>query len=116
LAPGTGHRDIPEDVLLRQIEKVLEVALDRTPDRADSKHRVALARTARAEGKRVAVGPLVMKQRADLAGLPMLMGDACHLTPSAADHLQGGSVALHAHVSQASRVHIEAGGIAANTP
>jgi sugar lactone lactonase YvrE len=79
------------------------VSLDRTPDRADSRMMVQLARAAKMEDKRVDVGPLAMKQRADLAGLPMLMGDACHLTPSAADHLQGGSMALHAHVTQASR-------------
>jgi sugar lactone lactonase YvrE len=85
------------------IEKVPEVALDRTPDRPDSNRMVLLAQEAKREGRRVEVGSLVMKQRPDLAGLPMIMGDACHLTPSAADHLQGGSVALHAHVSQAAK-------------
>jgi sugar lactone lactonase YvrE len=38
--------------------------------------------------------------RADLAGLPMRMGTECKLNPDAADHLQGGSVALRAHLTQ----------------
>ncbi len=97
------HRDVPEEELLRQIEKVPEVMLDRTPDRADSKRAVALAMAAKAEGLRVEIGPLVMKQRPDLAGLPMIMGEDCHLAPSAADHLQAGSAALHAYVRRASR-------------
>jgi sugar lactone lactonase YvrE len=95
------RRDLSEEDLRRQIEKVTEVALDRSADRADTANMIAQGRTAFQQGKQNEVGPLVMKSRPDLAGLPLQMGDKCKLSPSLADHLQAGSVSLRAHLKGA---------------
>jgi sugar lactone lactonase YvrE len=92
------RRDVSEDDLRKQIEKVPEVALDRTAGRLDSLNALALAKSARAQGRHVEIPPTLMKSRPDLAGLPMRMGDDCHLSAEAAEHLQGGSVALRQHL------------------
>lgn len=96
------RRDLSEDALVRQIEKAQELTLDRTPDRADSSNMVSAAVTASRLGKPDAeTTPRLLKNRADLAGLPLIMGDDCKLAPSAADHLQGGSVSLRGHLFDA---------------
>jgi sugar lactone lactonase YvrE len=92
------RRDLSEDDLRRQIEKVPEVALDRNGGRLDTLNAVALARAARAQGRHAEIPPTLMKSRPDLAGLPMRMGDECHLSAEAAEHLQGGSLALRQHL------------------
>jgi sugar lactone lactonase YvrE len=69
------RRETNEEELRLQVAKVREVALDRTADR--------------------------LKTRPDLAGLPLRMGDECKMSPSLADHLQAGSVALRAHLQSA---------------
>ncbi len=97
------RRDVTEDELRRQIEKAPEVALDRGNDRTEAQRAVRLARAAAAQGGRIETTPRLMLQRADLAGLPMRMGDECHLGPATADHLQGGSLALRAHLLEATR-------------
>jgi gluconolactonase len=104
------RRDVSEDELLRQIGHVTEVLLDHTPNRLESRQMVALAKAAHAQGRTLDIGPMVMKERQDLVGLPMRMGDACHLNPSAAEHLEGSSLALRGQMSAASQ---PAGGPAA---
>jgi sugar lactone lactonase YvrE len=94
------RRDLSEDDLRKQIAKVVEIQLDRSPERQESRHMVALARAAAPEVRNPDAGPLAMRQRPDLAGLPFRMGDACHLSPPAAEHLEGGSLALRGHMSQ----------------
>jgi gluconolactonase len=97
------RRNLSEDELRKQIGHVPEVILDRTPNRQDSRQVLALARAAQAEGRTLDVGPTVTKQRPDLAGLPMRMGEACHLSPTAAEHLEGGSLALRGHLAAAAQ-------------
>jgi sugar lactone lactonase YvrE len=97
------RHDLSEEDLRKQIANVHEIALDRTPDRADSRAMEAAAKKALKGHDATDVGPSVMKHRADLAGLPMRMGDACRLGETEADNLQGGSVALRAHLLQASQ-------------
>jgi sugar lactone lactonase YvrE len=97
------RRDLSEEDLRRQVEKVTEIALDRSADRADTTNMIAQGRTAFQQGKQSEIGPTVMKSRPDLAGLPMQMGDKCKLSPSLADHLQAGSVALRAHLKGAAQ-------------
>jgi sugar lactone lactonase YvrE len=92
------RRDVSEDELRRQVEKWPEVALDRGAQRLESQQAVALARNARRQGRHGELTPTLMKGRADLAGLPMRMGDDCHLSAEAADHLLGGSLALRQHL------------------
>jgi sugar lactone lactonase YvrE len=92
------RRDVSEDDLRKQVEKAPEVALDRGAQRLESIQALALAKTARAQGRHVEIPPTLVKGRADLAGLPMRMGDDCHLSAEAADHLQGGSLALRQHL------------------
>lgn len=90
-----------EEDLKKQIQKAIEVGLDRTLDRRDSLALVALSRDALVQRRVVDVAPEVLKQRPDLAGLPMRMGDACKISPTAAEHLQGGSVSLRRHLFEA---------------
>ena len=93
------RKNTTSEDLRREIEKVPEVALDRTPDRVDSSMMLLAARQAHQLGRPVDAGPALLKQqRLDLAGLPLRMGDACKIGPAAADHLQGGSVTLRAHL------------------
>jgi len=98
------RKQLSETDLLRQIEKATEVALDRTSDRRDSLRMVLLTRQAAQQGKPFQAGPQEAAQRADLAGLPMRMGKTCELTAAAAEHLQGGSVTLRAHLFEAANV------------
>jgi sugar lactone lactonase YvrE len=92
------RRDLGEDDLRKQIEKAPEVALDRGAQRLETLNAVALARAARAKGRHAEIPPALMKGRPDLAGLPMRMGDDCHLSAEAAEHLQGGSLALRQYL------------------
>jgi sugar lactone lactonase YvrE len=92
------RRDLGEDDLLKQVEKMPEVTLDRSARRLESQHAVALTRANRREGRHAEVVPALMKGRPDLAGLPMRMGDDCHLAAEDAEHLQGGSLALRQHL------------------
>jgi sugar lactone lactonase YvrE len=95
------RRDLSEDDLRKIIVHSPEVGLDRSPARLESEQMVALSRKALLTGSHADVGPTVLKQRDDLHGLPMRMGDACKLNPAAADHLQGGSLALRANLFDA---------------
>jgi sugar lactone lactonase YvrE len=97
------RRDHSEDDLRRQIAHVPEVNLDRTPEHRESRHMMALARATQAEEQTLDLGPLAMLQRPDLAGLPMRMGDDCHISPAAAEHLEGGALALRNHLTQATQ-------------
>ncbi len=97
------RREVSEDELRRQIEKAPEVSLDRGNDRTEARRAVMLARAAAREGKSFEIAPRLMKQRPDLAGLPMRMGDECHLGAEASDHLQGGSLALRSQLFEATR-------------
>jgi sugar lactone lactonase YvrE len=90
-----------EEELRRRLQKCTEVALDLTAKREESTLVVAQVRNAVSRGHLVDAAPQLMKQRSDLAGLPMRMGDACKIGSNAAEHLQGGSVALRAHLLQA---------------
>jgi sugar lactone lactonase YvrE len=93
-------RRSPEELRM-QIEKAPELALDRTPDRADSTIVVATAVQAARAGKPAETTPRMLLARGDLVGLPVLMGDACKIGPTAADHLQGGSLLLRQHLFEA---------------
>jgi sugar lactone lactonase YvrE len=88
---------LSEEELFKLLKRAPEVALDRTAQRTESVAMVVAAK--QAQGKLTDGAPAVMKQRADLAGLPFRMGEACKITPSAADHLQGGSINLRAYMS-----------------
>ena len=90
------RHDTTEEDLRRQIEKAPELALDRTPARHESTALVQLARGRRGPFQVRDPAPELMKERTDLAGLPMRMGDACKIGPATADHLQAGALALRA--------------------
>lgn len=92
------RRQLGEEDLVRQIAKATEVALDRTPNRVDSLNVIAQFRQAKQAGKQIDVAPLMAQKRLDLAGLPLAMGDECRMSPTLADHLQGGSVTLRNHL------------------
>jgi gluconolactonase len=101
-APGSlvhkRRRQLGEEDLVRQIARATEVALDRTRTRVDSLNVIAQFRQAVQAGKQIDVAPLMAQKRLDLAGLPLAMGDECRMSPTLADHLQGGSVALRNHL------------------
>jgi sugar lactone lactonase YvrE len=115
-APGkliVKHRkSYTEEELIRQVGKAEEVALDRDRRRLESVSMVAVAQTAHAQGKKFDGAPLVLKQRTDLAGLSFRMGDACTISPDAAGHLQGGSLALRAALFDAAQTTATRGGTA----
>jgi sugar lactone lactonase YvrE len=109
------RRDVSEDDLRKQIEKAPEVALDRGAQRLETLNALALAKSARAQGRHVEIPPTLMKGRLDLAGLPMRMGDDCHVSAEAADHLQGGSLALRQHLLTATQGGGSTRGLAGDT-
>jgi sugar lactone lactonase YvrE len=89
-----------EDELNRAVLRAEEVALDLNVQRNESLKMVQMGKVAAAQGKPFDGTPLLIKQRPDLSGLPLRLGEACKLTPVAADHLQGGSVSLRQHLAQ----------------
>jgi sugar lactone lactonase YvrE len=96
------RHETTEDDLRKQIEKVPEVTLYKTFTRADALRTAQAAVLLARAGKpthETSLAPFL--KRPDLAGLPMRMGEACKLSPTAADHLQGGSVGLRAHLTEA---------------
>jgi sugar lactone lactonase YvrE len=95
------RQNLSEEDLRKMIAHAPEVALDRNANRVESEQMVVLARQALVSGSHADVGPTVLKKREDLRGLPMRMGDACKISPGAAEHLQGGSVALRANLFEA---------------
>jgi gluconolactonase len=104
------RRELAEPDLRKQVEKAPEVGLNRSGDGSEARRLLALARSAVQEGRRVEIAPMLVKQRLDLAGLPLRMGDACHLDAGSADHLENGSLALREHLLEASRGSARAGG------
>jgi sugar lactone lactonase YvrE len=102
------RRDSTEDDLRKQIESAPELNLFRAFTRADANRFAATAQLA-ARSASHETKPSRVLSRSDLAGLPLRMGDACKLSPSAADHLQGGSVGLRAHLTQARALGAVAG-------
>jgi sugar lactone lactonase YvrE len=103
------RRDLNEDDLRKQIVKVAEILLDPAPSRQPPKYPMVLVKSTLAEGPPFDDSPLVVRQRADLAGLPMRLGDACQLSPSDAEHLEGGSIALRTHLGQAAQANASPG-------
>ena len=99
-----NRRETTEDQLRRQIDHVPEVSLDRGHDQTQAQRTVSLARAAKQNKARIETVSLLLKNRTDLAGLPLIMGDDCHLTLPAAEHLQSGSVALRAHLATSASV------------
>jgi sugar lactone lactonase YvrE len=101
------RRDLSEEDLKKQIARVQEVALDdyhRNPqDRRVSALVVVEARKAHQTGVQKDIIPLVRRKRLDLRGLPFLEGDECKSSPTAATHLEGGSLALRAHLNTATQ-------------
>ncbi len=115
------RQTLSEEDLKKQILKAPEVALDLTAARKESKAIVALAHDPLGPRNRTELAALAMKDRADLKGLPIRMGDACKISPTAADHLQGGSVTLRGHLFAsanlaASRVRVGATATADTRP
>jgi sugar lactone lactonase YvrE len=116
--PSTSERlvvrrrsETTEDDLRKQIADVPEVTLYRFFTSADAARAQANAVLAARLGTASSeTSPPRFLARADLAGLPMRMGNECKLNPDSADHLQGGSVALRAHLTQ-SRAGAGAGGL-----
>jgi sugar lactone lactonase YvrE len=95
------RHEMTEDELRKQIANVPEVTLYRIFTTADALRTTQNAILAARMGTAGAeTTPPRFLSRADLAGLPMRMGTECKLNPDAADHLQGGSVALRAHLTQ----------------
>jgi sugar lactone lactonase YvrE len=107
------RQETTEDDLRKQIANVPEVTLYRVFTSTDAlrtaNNAVVAARLGLAKKE---TSPPLFLGRADLAGLPMRMGTECKLNPDAADHLQGGSVALRAHLTQ-SRAGAAGGGLLA---
>ncbi len=95
------RRDTTEDDLRKQIANVPEVTLYRVFTSTDALRTATNAVLAARLGlAKKETSPPLFLSRADLVGLPMRMGTECKLNPDAADHLQGGSVALRAHLTQ----------------
>jgi sugar lactone lactonase YvrE len=101
---------LDEEDLKKRIRKIPEVALDTTAERRESQNLIALARTASPTRREVGIGPETMQKRPDLAGLAMRMGDACKISPTLAEHLQGGSVTLRRHLFEAANATAARGG------
>jgi gluconolactonase len=94
------HRNLTEEDLRKQIVHAPEISLDHNLARTESIEMVLANRQAAKTGQHD-VTPALLMQRADLHGLPFRMGDACKISPAAADHLQGGSLALRANLFDA---------------
>jgi sugar lactone lactonase YvrE len=110
------RHETTEDDLRKQIANVPEITLYRVFTSADAIRTQANAILAARMGTASAeTSPPRFLARADLAGLPMRMGTDCKLNPDAADHLQGGSVALRAHLTQ-SRAGAGAAGLVPGAP
>lgn len=95
------------DDLVKQLAKVPELRLDAsTTRRLESEQLIALARKPHSDDAAVEV----MEKRADLAGLPWLKGDACKISPTAADNLEEGSLALRTFMSDVNAARGGGGG------
>lgn len=92
-----------EDDLLREIAKVTELTLDRTAARNESSVLISAANTASRTGRPAESTVQILEKRTDLQGIPWRKGEACKLTPTTADHLQSGSVALRGMLFQATQ-------------
>ena len=94
--------EIGEDELLRQLAKAPALTLDRSNLRAESQRMLAAGTVAARLGKDAGTTVALMEKRPDLVGMPWLKGDACKISPTAASHLEGGSVALRGFMTGAS--------------
>jgi hypothetical protein len=93
------RRETCEDDLRKQIESAPELTLFRTFTRLQASQFAATTRLA-ARSSTHETTPVRILNRPDLAGLPLRLGEACKLSPSVAEHLQGGSVGLRAHLTE----------------
>jgi DNA-binding beta-propeller fold protein YncE len=97
------RKKLTEDELRRQAEKAPEIGLSRAGDRTENRLMVQLAQIAQGEGRRVEIAPILMRQRVDLAGLPLRTGERFHADPAAAERLDAGSLALRAQLFEAAQ-------------
>jgi sugar lactone lactonase YvrE len=87
--------EIGEDDLVKQLRRVPELVLDRSrTTRLESQQLIFAGRRAAHLGHDAGTTVALLEKRPDLAGLPWRKGDACKITPTAAGHLEEGSIAL----------------------
>jgi hypothetical protein len=98
------------DELTRQLFKVKEVELDKTPNGPAT--RDVLAHAQANKSKVPHPTPAVLTRRADLAGLPMRMGVDCHLGKESAKALEVLSRKLRTYLSDATKANAGRGGAA----
>jgi gluconolactonase len=95
--------EIGEDDLTKQLLRAPELTLDRSAQRAESQQLIVLGRKVAKLGHDAGTTVGFLEKRPDLAGMPWRKGDACRISSTAADHLQEGSLALRAFMSDVSR-------------
>jgi phage FluMu protein Com len=95
-------RETTEEALRREAARFPEVSLDRGDDRTEAQRVRLRAAAAARDGDLVDAGPLWLKERPDLAGLPLRKGDDSRLDAASAERLQGASLALRSLLFEAS--------------
>jgi len=90
--------EVGEAELLRQLKSAPELTLDHR-GLVESKRMISTGILAARLGKDAGTTVALLEKRPDLIGMPWLKGDACKITPTAAGHLQDGSIALRSFMS-----------------
>jgi phage FluMu protein Com len=102
------RREKTEEELRREAAQFPEVSLDLDDDRTEAQRVRQLADTAAREGTPWDFGAQIIKQRPDLAGLPLRKSDENRLDAKAADRLQSSALALRAALFEAAGGDTEA--------
>src|SRR5262245_8026993 len=111
-APFRRRKPAPAtDDLLHQLARVKEVDLDAVPGGRESQELFAQARKNKSNDPHPM--PTVLLRRSDLIGLPMRMGEDCHLGKESAEALQTLSRTLRTYLGEASQAAQQCGGAAA---
>jgi phage FluMu protein Com len=95
------RRETTEEELRREAAQFPEVSLDRGDDRTEAQRVRQLADTAAREETPWDFGSQIIKQRPDLAGLPLRRSDENRLDAAAADRLQSSALSLRAALFEA---------------
>ncbi len=95
------RRETTEEELRREAAQFPDVSLDRGDDRTEAQRVRQLADTAVREGTPWDFGAQIIKERPDLAGLPLHKSDENRLDAKAADRLQSSALALRAALFEA---------------
>src|SRR5262245_52390481 len=111
-APFRRRKPAPAtDDLLHQLARVKEVDLDAVPGGRESQELFAQARKNKSNDPHPM--PTVLLRRSDLIGLPMRMGEDCHLGKESAEALQTLSRTLRTYLGEASQAAQQRGVAAA---